>query len=723
MTAHSTIKTIQKCLYRHNLIVPTLTPLFTLFTLVQATPIWAQPQVVQSKPADKEKNVCTDTHLTLVFDSQPPQPHSGWIKVHDLTEGTMVDSINMAIPAGPVESREYGPECDYTKIPYDYSRDAVPTNRNTIPGTPSGTAEPTPPEYQLNIIGGFTDAFHFYPVIIHENTATINFHNNILEYGHKYSVSIDREVFGTPLQFQFTTKSKPLFNDIITVDANGNGDFATVQGALDAVPDWNTTPTYIRVLPGDYEEIVYARNKSNISITGAGIDHTRIHYPNNEVFNPHPLLVKTNEWPGTFPSRRAAFMLDNCNNIQLQNLTVATDCKGQAEGLLVNGKHIRLSAVHIIGDGDALQSNGLVYMENCILDGGGDTILGRGTLFAYKSTLRNTGGPFTWVRNTTGHHGDIFVECTFESTSAYPADFGRTPDNHGRNYPNAEMVVIDCKTKNFNPIGWSTIGVETETMLESGTVDMESGKAVDTSLRHENSRQLTESADSETIRNYRNPSFVLDGWNGTLPQFTHQNGKILNVIGDSYVANHKRPKEESWHSKLAALYGMTYNNYGRNGSCVAFDRTHDGKYNFGPALWRRYTVMDPAADYVIIIGGHNDADKCKENTDSLAMFADSLETLLTGIETLCPKAKIGYITPWYVNRKGFAQVCSIIKKICKRHNIPVMWNYSANSVIKVRDDKFRSQYFQGTNDTAHLNAQGHNLFLPYAIKWFEEQLK
>ena len=26
----------------------------------------------------------------------------------------------------------------------------------------------------------------------------------------------------------------------------------------------------------------------------------------NEAFNPHPPNVATNEWPGTFPSRRAA---------------------------------------------------------------------------------------------------------------------------------------------------------------------------------------------------------------------------------------------------------------------------------------------------------------------------------------------------------------------------------------------------------------------------------
>lgn len=204
---------------------------------------------------------------------------------------------------------------------------------------------------------------------------------------------------------------------------------------------------------------------------------------------------------------------------------------------------------------------------------------------------------------------------------------------------------------------------------------------------------------------------------------TALSAQTINVIGDSYVANHRCPKEESWHSKLAAELGYTYNNYGRNGSCIAFDRTHDGKYNFGPAMWVRYKAMDPNADYVIIIAGHNDAEKVKNNADSLAMFQDSLEVLLTGIEQLCPKAKIGFVTPWYVDRPGFQPVCKVIKKLCKKHHIPVLWNCDKKCVIKVRDAEFRKQYFQGPNDTAHLNAKGHNLFLPVARKWFENKLR
>lgn len=186
-------------------------------------------------------------------------------------------------------------------------------------------------------------------------------------------------------------------------------------------------------------------------------------------------------------------------------------------------------------------------------------------------------------------------------------------------------------------------------------------------------------------------------------------GKTVNVIGDSYVRNHRRPIEESWHYKVAARHHMKYNNYGRNGGCVAFDRNKEG---FGPSLLIRYKEMDPTADLVLIIAGHNDADKIGLSRDSLLMFRDSLDRLLDCIREQCPQARIAYVTPWDVPRPGFKPVVSTIRKVCKRHHVPVLDNCNKRCIIKVRDDAFRHLYFQGDHDTAHLNAQGHDLFLP-----------
>lgn len=483
----------------------------------------APPVNAELFPLAGAENVNPDTHLVLTFQETPEVGDSGMVRIFDAKTHELIDSLDLSIPAGPTKSRTYGPECDYTKVPYDYTRDKMPTNKDTRPGTPSGTAEPTPLDYQLNIIGGFTDAFHFYPIIVKGNVATIYPHNNMLEYDKEYYVTIDDGVISVPdgsfkgvgkeHQWTFETKkAAPASMDTLVVDVTGNGDFNTVQGALDFIPDFSDKQTVIIVRPGDYEELVYARNKSNVKIKGAGMDQTKVHYANNEVFNPHPLTVKTNEWPGTFPSRRAAFMLDNCHDIILEDITIATDLRGQAEGLLLNGERIALYRVHIIGSGDALQANGTIYMESCEMDGGGDTILGRGSLFAYRSNFRNEGGPFSWVRNTAGHHGDIFVECTFSTSNGRMADYGRTNRNHGTNYPDAEFVLIDCKVKNIIPEGWSAIGAKTAKMYEFQTRDMETDELVDVSKRHPYSRQLDEFKDAALIANYRDPAYVLKGW-------------------------------------------------------------------------------------------------------------------------------------------------------------------------------------------------------------------
>lgn len=471
-------------------------------------------------PEKGAKGVNPDTHLVLSFDQTPEIGSSGFIRIWDAATGELVDSLDMSLPSGLTKSRSYGPECDYMQIPYDYSRDFIPTNRNTVPGTPSGTAEPTPRNMQLTIIGGFTDGFRFHPIIVHDKVATIYPHNNMLEYGKSYYVTIDEGVLvcgdfkGVKKgEWKFRTKKNgPADPHNLKVASDGSGDFNTVQGALDAVPDFCQEKTVITVAAGDYEELVYARNKTNVVIRGAGMDETKVHYANNEVFNPHPLLVKTNEKKGTFPSRRAAFALDNCNDIIIEDITIATDLKGQAEGLLLNGERIALYNVCIIGSGDALQANGTVYMQDSKVIGDGDTILGRGSLFAYRSKFYNHGGPFSWVRNYKPAHGDVFVECHFEGLPNRPADYGRAGKNGGNTYPDAEFVVINCTNRHVIPQGWSNIGQPSQTMLEFQTRDADTGELVDVSQRHPWSRQLDAVKDAETIANYSNPAYVLNGW-------------------------------------------------------------------------------------------------------------------------------------------------------------------------------------------------------------------
>ena len=476
-------------------------------------------------PANRAGNVAPDTHLTIEFNAPVTVNNQGFIRIYESGSGRLVDSLDMSIPAGPKEPDMIRKQlATYTTEPYVYETTDY-TNANTVAGTPSGTAlRDTTGPYQLTIIGRFTDGFRFHPAIAHGNRVTIYPHNNLLEYGKSYYVTVDKEVFSLEEGefdgiagkngWKFSTrKNAPAPQQRrLVVSGDGSGDFCTVQGAMDFIPDFSEERWEVFIKNGDYEEIVYFRNKQNVVLRGENRDSVVVHYANNETFNPHPINVKTNEWPGTFPSRRAAFAADNCYDLRFENMTIKTDLHGQAEGLLIMGARNYLRNVKVIGSGDALQINGSVYLEDCIVDGGGDMILGRGPSFFKNCTLISP-GPFMWIRNTEANHGNIFNNCRF--TGRHPnTAIARSPVNKGVNgYPYAEAVLIDCTLENVSPEAWVDIRGETHHIrfMEYNSRDTE-GQPVDVSRRHAISRQLTMPADAELIEMYRSPEKILD-WN------------------------------------------------------------------------------------------------------------------------------------------------------------------------------------------------------------------
>ncbi|MDH7913987.1 pectinesterase family protein [Winogradskyella sp. SYSU M77433] len=474
-------------------------------------------------PEANEMGISPDTHLKITFKSQPNIGNKGKIKIFDASNDSLVDVLDLSIPPGPTEYKKK-PDADYIKEPYNYNT-PVSTNANTKPGTPSGGALPTSDDYQLTIIGGFSDAFHFYPIIVHDSTAIIYPHHNLLHYNKQYYVLMDSTVLSTPdgnfkgiynknsWQFQ-TKKDKPeLSKKKLVVDDRGEGDFNTLQGALDFIPEHHQDTIHISIKNGVYEELIYFRNKSNIIIEGESRASTIVQYANNEVFNPHPRNLKTNEKPGTFPSRRAAFAIDNCSNIQLKNLTVKTLLKGQAEGLLINGDQVLVKNVTIVGDGDALQTNGPAYFEDVKIDGGGDMILGRGPAF-FKNCEFLSPGPFMWIRNTAENHGNVFLNCSFTNTGKNKAVLARTTDNRGEGYPYCEAVLLNCTLDGIDPKGWAVRGENTHSIhyWEYNSTDKTSGEPINISERHPISRQLTKENDSLLIQQYTDPTFVLGGW-------------------------------------------------------------------------------------------------------------------------------------------------------------------------------------------------------------------
>lgn len=496
--------------------------MLALFIFVFSIGYRADAQILS--PRNGAQMVNPDVQLKLTFKNAPRVGKSGTIRIYDAANGQLVDKLDMSIPPGPNKPVDPAVRAkNYLAFPYPYARTSRPTNRDTKPGTPSAGAAPTSNEYQLTIIGGFTDGFHFYPITVAGNTATIHPHHDLLEYGKTYRVEIDPQAIQVDNNeftgidksaWQFSTKPRskaPRLNARqLTVSADGAGDFNTVQGALDFVPDHSKQRVTVAVNNGLYEEIVYARNKDNVTLLGESQDKTILRYANNEVFNPHPANIRTNPEAGTFPSRRAAVAIDNCNDIHIAKMTLQTTAFGQAEGLLITGDRNILSRVTVIGSGDALQANGSIYIVDSTINGAGDTILGRGTLFCERCTIRSR-SVMMWPRNHQGVHGDIFKDSRFVGTST-PTTIARSPRNESFTYPFAEVVLLNATLVNVAPEGWGDADKGGNVRFWEFQSRNPDGSLVDVSRRVQWSRQLDKVKDSKLIEDYSRPEFVFSGW-------------------------------------------------------------------------------------------------------------------------------------------------------------------------------------------------------------------
>src|SRR5262249_16992265 len=119
-----------------------------------------------------------------------------------------------------------------------------------------------------------------------------------LAYNKTYSVSIDLGVFKTAngvfagiagdTAWRFSTKPAPPAAGATTlmVAADGTGDFATVQGAIDFVPTGNSVRRLVFIRRGGYQELVHVNNKPFVTLHGEDRTATIISYANNSNFNP-----------------------------------------------------------------------------------------------------------------------------------------------------------------------------------------------------------------------------------------------------------------------------------------------------------------------------------------------------------------------------------------------------------------------------------------------------
>lgn len=156
-------------------------------------------------------------------------------------------------------------------------------------------------------------------------------------------------------------------------------------------------------------------------------------------------------------------------------------------------------------------------------------------------------------------------------------------------------------------------------------------------------------------------------------------GLRLAVLGDSIPTD---TYGRSWARVLAEKYGMILLNYSISGSWVSTTGNHD------PACVR-YASMHANADIVLVAEGINDYTNAvtignSDSTDT-AEFYGALNTLIPGLITKYPNAKIGYITPYKTSTSTDATLANYITAIlgvCTANNIPALNLFTSRINLK-----------------------------------------
>jgi len=480
-------------------------PLFAcaglVLVAVAASRVCAAEVAARLFPAAGAVNVPPDVPLRLSFDAPPKLGAAGKIQVFDAVTDALVDAVDVSAPVG-------------TKS-----------------------------------IGGLSD-YKYYPVLVVGNDALVTLKSGALAYGKSYYVTAAPGIVQCgadgsagiegPKAWKFSTQAAaPAAGAAkLSVAADGTGDFCTVQGALDFIPDGNTTPTTIFVRKGTYTEIVFFFNKHALTLLGEDRTGTVIGYPNNAAFNGaggNPFAGNSPDPSASDPKtggaiyRRGAFTVQHANDLTIANLTLRnTTPQGgsQAEAIIVNGTttaHAIFKDVDFYSFQDTVQINGQAYLSNCHFEGDVDFMWGTGPSFFEHCTARSlrSGAFYTQIRNPGTNHGFVYVRCTFDGAPGIAGNFlSRVPVAR---FPHSEVVLIDCVlTGAVGPVAWQLQGVPAAasagTTAPPATNDIHfwefnshgpDGKPVDVSQRFAVSRQLTPPGDAALIADYGNPVFVL----------------------------------------------------------------------------------------------------------------------------------------------------------------------------------------------------------------------
>ncbi|MDI6804927.1 MAG: pectinesterase family protein [Bacteroidota bacterium] len=234
----------------------------------------------------------------------------------------------------------------------------------------------------------------------------------------------------------------------IIVSQDGTGNYATVQDALNVVPDNSESRTLIFIKKGTYKEkIILRASKKNVTIIGENVGNVILTYDD------YSGKIVGGDTLTTFTSYSFFIQADgfSAENITFEN---SAGPVGQAVAVMVKGDRVIFKNCRFLGHQDTFYTQGVgrCYLDSCYIEGTTDFIFGSSIVVFNRCILQSKKNSYITAASTPegNKFGYVFFNCKLTAADGIDSVYLGRP---WRIY--AKTVFIECELGNqIKPEGW-----------------------------------------------------------------------------------------------------------------------------------------------------------------------------------------------------------------------------------------------------------------------------
>ena len=248
----------------------------------------------------------------------------------------------------------------------------------------------------------------------------------------------------------------PILREIV-VSQDGNGNFTSIQEAVNSVRDLLQERITIHIRKGVYhEKLIIPSWKTKISLIGDDIENTII---TNGDYSGKPNIENKDAFgKDKFSTFTSYTVLVQGNDFLAKNITIenTSGAVGQAVALHVEGDRCELINCKISGNQDTLyaatENSRQLYID-CFIEGTTDFLFGEATVVFLNCTIKSLANSYITAAATTPHQafGFVLINCKLVSDTNVTKVFLGRPWR-----PFAKTVYINCELgRHIVPEGWN----------------------------------------------------------------------------------------------------------------------------------------------------------------------------------------------------------------------------------------------------------------------------